>query len=45
MEQRIKLQQNIKESTDFKLENLKRALEDEIKMTRDDTRVSISIKI
>ncbi len=44
VEQRMKLQQNIKETTDLKLDNFKRSFSDEIKMNRDYTSVSSSTK-
>ena len=38
-EQRVKLQQTLKETTDFKLDTLRKNLEEDIKSNRTETRV------
>ena len=42
-EQRVKLQQTLKETTDFKLDTLRKNLEEDIKSNRTETRVLISL--
>ena len=35
----MKFQQSIKETTDYKLDNIKRLFEEELKMTKEETKV------
>lgn len=39
VDQRLKFQQSIKDTTDYKLENVKRLFEEEFKMTKEETKV------